>query len=127
MDVLKSKTIGGKTYELRRTPTDRGGKQYEYYVTESGGRIDDPVYTRERGMQQWRETVQAIRRAEGKERSNSRSDTELFGFGNVEPRGNPLGDIIGTPDETTMGDDGGGPDMPFMKDSDDDNEPEWPV
>lgn len=86
MPTIKSRTIGGKTYSLKQYETSKDGKQYEYYVTEDGRRIDDPVYTREAGMRQFRETVNAIQRAEGKDRNESRGPS-IPGFGTSDGSG----------------------------------------
>lgn len=80
MAVIKQKTVGGMTYKLRQAKTEKEGKQYEYYVTEDGSPIDDPVYTRRRAMQQFRETINAVQRAEGEDRAASRGPS-IPGFG----------------------------------------------
>lgn len=86
MAILKQKKIGGRTYKLHQRKTDRSGKQYEYYVSEDGNQIGDPVYTRDRGMDEWRETINAIQRAEGEDRNESRG----MGLG-VQPQGIDVG------------------------------------
>lgn len=80
MEILKQKRIGGKTYELRRERTNRSGKQYAYYVTENGKRVDDPVYSRKEGREEWSATIQHIRRAEGEDRNEARSPGFSFGI-----------------------------------------------
>lgn len=70
MPVIKQKTVGDDTLQLKRVKTQKPGKQWEYYVTEQGGGpIDDPVYTREDAMQQFRETVSAYERANEADRN----------------------------------------------------------
>lgn len=86
MPTIKQKTIGGRTYELKQHDTDRPGKQHEYFVTEDGQRIDDPVYTRAAGERQFEETVSAIRRAEGEDRARDRGPS-LPGLGGGPPAG----------------------------------------
>lgn len=105
MPTIKQKTTGGRTVKLKRYETQKPGKQYEYYVTAGGSIVDDPVYTREDGMRQFRDTVQTVRRAEGEERTANRGPS-LPGFGG--------GGMMG------------GPSFHGDKDGDDDDEPFLP-
>lgn len=105
MPTIKQKTIGGSTYELKQDKTSRSGKQYEYYVTEDGQMIDDPVYTREAGMREFRETVDAIRRAEGNDRSESRGPSlpDLGGGSGGEPSIPQFGPDVNEDDDDEPG------------------------
>lgn len=90
MPTIKQKTVNGRTLELKRSPTHKDGAQYEYYVSERGsGPVDDPVYTREAGERQLRETVQAYERADKAESSGP--SLPGMGGGGGEPQLPDLG------------------------------------
>lgn len=108
MPTIKQKTVDGRTYELKRYRTDKPGKQYEYYVTEDGAKMDDEVYTREAGERQFRETIQVVETAAEKDRGG--------GGGGFPGVGGPAGGGASIPGigRARDEDDDGDPELPFF-------------
>lgn len=124
MPVIKQKTVGDRTIQLRRAQTEKTGKQYEYFVTDDTDSLPltRPVYTKDEGMQQFREQVTEA----DMELAESRGQ-ESFDRDNSSGGGGLLGGALGAP----SGGGGGGPTIPGMggparTDDDDDDDDDGP-
>lgn len=106
MAIIKRKTVGEKTIRLHRTQTEAVGKQYEYFVTDDTDSfpLTRPVYTREEGMELFREQVTEV-------------DMDLAESRGQEPfdrgSGGGLGGMFGM-DDGGSDDDDGGLGLPFF-------------
>jgi len=129
MAVIKQKTVGDRTIQLRRGQTEKAGKQYEYFATDDTDSLPltQPVYTKEEGMQDFREQVTEA----DMDLAESRGQ-ESFDRDNTNGGGGLLGGALGGP---SGGGGGGGPTIPGMggpartdddEDDDDDDGPYLP-
>lgn len=82
MPAVRQKTVDGRTYKLMKAKTERSGTEYEYYVTENGNPVEDPVYSRSEGDRQFEETIRLVKK--GTE-SNGRGMFGGGGFGIGDP------------------------------------------
>lgn len=120
--ILKQKTLSdGTTLKLKRRSARGDGSRYEYYVVEEGGgRVDRYEPTRERGMEQFRETVRIYERQAEDGAGGGGFGGGLFGSGPDMD----LPALSGTDDDGPIIP---GMDDPWMRgDDEDDDEPQLP-
>jgi len=83
--VIRQKQVDGRTYKLKRVRSSRRGEEFEYVVTEDGGRVDDPAFSRSQGIAQFENTISAVKRA-----STSDSTKNSLGLGVLDDPGKPV-------------------------------------
>jgi len=107
MPAIKRKTIGGKTYALNRYPTEKRGKEYEYYVTQDGKRLGKTVYTKKEAMQRWREVVEFNEKAANDTKQRQGPTIPGFGYEGEGPTlpgtGGATFEMFGFPEKDSPG------------------------